>query len=205
MTAAAWDTLHAQRPWGAWPPEAIVRSVCRPWPTAKRADTHVLELGCGSGAITRMLCEEGFLTTAMDWSLQAMARMIGKAATWDHAPDTIVGDFCDAIPLPDSSVDHVIDGVALSCNSLHNMSRAIAHCRRVLKPDGLMTALLFSDACDLGDAADTMRGQDIRYITQDHVRTLFADFGTLEINRVGYTLRNGRDKVQLWHVDAGNP
>jgi 2-polyprenyl-3-methyl-5-hydroxy-6-metoxy-1,4-benzoquinol methylase len=70
---AVWEQIFASRPWGKYPPEHAVRFVDRNfYRIPDRANTRLLEIGCGPGANIWFMAREGFGVSGIDGSRTAI-------------------------------------------------------------------------------------------------------------------------------------
>lgn len=102
-------------------------------PVADRADLSVIDLGAGTGILTRQLVALGLNVTAVEPDPQMLARL---AAT---SPGAVpLGGSAEAMPLPDASTDAVLAGQAY-----HWFDRPKAHAEaaRVVRPGGVFAPL----------------------------------------------------------------
>ena len=96
---ARWNQVFAERSWGRYPPEELIRFVARTFPDAqKRRGLRALEVGCGPGANLWYLAREGFTIAGIDGSANAidLARERLKAEGLRVSPpgaDLKVGNF----------------------------------------------------------------------------------------------------------------
>lgn len=116
-------------------------------PLAGRSAIDVLDLGAGTGALTRRLAARpGASVIAVEPDREMFAelrrRVPGVAA--------LVGS-AEAIPLPDAAVDAVLVGQALHW---FDLDRALPEIVRVLRPTGVFAALWNAD----DDAVDWVAG-----------------------------------------------
>ncbi len=148
MTAVVWNAIHAQRRWGSWPPESIVSYFCRTFPTDRR-QIRVLDLGCGAGACTRMLVDEGFSVTAIDCSMDALAQVRHGLRKWQlpHC-DIFCGDITEPLQFVDASFDVVLDNLTLSHIEDAPRAAVVREIHRVLKPGGRFITRRFKDGSD---------------------------------------------------------
>ena len=112
-------------------PVAVLKSVM-----ASLAGVKILDVGCGSGALARVLVAEGGEVTGVDPNLQALtaARSVAPAARFEQAG-------AEALPFEDAAFD-----VVLIVNALHHvplavMDRALAEAARVTRPAGLLVVI----------------------------------------------------------------
>jgi len=99
---------------------------------------RVADIGCGDGALTRLMTRLGARVTGIDPSGGQLARARAAAPAGDE--DYIEG-VAEDLPLPDASLD-----VAVFFNSLHHVpaaqqAKAIAEAARALKPEGLLCVI----------------------------------------------------------------
>src|SRR5258706_4695826 len=72
-----WDDLHRQVQWGTCPEPAVARWAMRRWggrDKDAKGSVHLLEVGCGVGAMSFWLANNGFLVDAIDASAEAIQR-----------------------------------------------------------------------------------------------------------------------------------
>lgn len=108
--------------------EALVREI------AAAGDGRVLEIGVGTGRITRPLAAEGVRICGVDISRRMMGRLVAQLTERHVAPDLVLGD-STRLPLADGSF-----GAALSFHVLHlipDWQYAVEEIRRVLAPGGV--------------------------------------------------------------------
>jgi ubiquinone/menaquinone biosynthesis C-methylase UbiE len=97
-------------------------------------DSRVVDVGCGAGALTRLLAREGATVIGVDPSDDAIARATARAGPRDRY---LLGRAED-LPIPDQHADAVT-----FLNSLHHvapdaLAQALAEARRVLRGDGVV-------------------------------------------------------------------
>jgi SAM-dependent methyltransferase len=95
---------------------------------------RVVDVGCGSGALTRLLAGEGARVIGVDPSVEAIARALCGAGPREHY---IVGR-AEELAIPDAHADAVT-----FLNSLHHiatgaLAQALAEARRVLRSEGVV-------------------------------------------------------------------
>ncbi|MDQ4431446.1 malonyl-ACP O-methyltransferase BioC [Yokenella regensburgei] len=97
----------------------------------ERHFAHVLDAGCGPGAVSRVWRESGSQVTALDLSSQ----MLEQARAQQAAHHYITGDI-ESLPLPDAQFDLVWSNLAVQwCD---DFGAALAELYRVVKPGGVL-------------------------------------------------------------------
>lgn len=151
-----------------------------------------LDVGCGTGAVS-----EAVLSVAAPASLVAVdpsaTYLAGAAALLNDRRVTFTVGEAAALPLPDSSVDHVVCGLVL--NFVPDAVTAVREIRRVLVPGGLVTAYVwdyssgmqmlrrFWDAAVSEDPAAASLDEGTRFplCRPERLRLCFADAGLDEL------------------------
>jgi SAM-dependent methyltransferase len=121
------DDYELGRP--GWPPDAVLVA-------STPGTATVLDLGAGTGKLTRLLIERFARVFAVE-PAPAMRRVLEAACP---AAEVHAGS-ADAIPLPDASVDAVYAGQAFHWFDDERSANEIA---RVLRPDGTLVAMFNS-------------------------------------------------------------
>jgi ubiquinone/menaquinone biosynthesis C-methylase UbiE len=105
------------------------RFVCKVQPVQ---DKDVLDVGCGTGAVSRRLVERGARVWGLDYSpgMLAAARELSRGS---YGPTFIEGS-ADSLPFEDNSFDCVT--TAFSFHHFPDADNALREMRRVLKPGG---------------------------------------------------------------------
>lgn len=137
-TKLAWEAEHQRREWGRWPSEAVVRFVMRTYGHwHPRNKINFLDLGCGAGAISRFLADEGFTVVAIDNSATAIERC-RKIEFPHHAtkPLFIQEDVRTLGCISTGTCDCVIDAACLQCLDDIDLKDALSEIARVLKTGG---------------------------------------------------------------------
>jgi len=123
--AATFESVAAEYEFGrpSWPPAAVTAA-------GLPRDADVLDLGAGTGKLTRVLLEHFERVTAVE-PLDGMRALIPREAR-------VLAGTAEAIPLEDSSLDGVFCG-----ESFHwfDWPRALSEIARVLRPGGALTML----------------------------------------------------------------
>jgi len=96
---------------------------------------RVLDIGCGSGAVTRLLLRDGLDALGIEPNAELLAAALADAAR-PAPPGRWIAARAEHLPIEGGSVD-----VVLFCNSLHHIGpelqlAALAEAARVLRPGG---------------------------------------------------------------------
>ncbi|MFJ3934310.1 class I SAM-dependent methyltransferase [Streptomyces sp. NPDC090029] len=117
-----------------YPREAIAWALA---PVADRQQLTVLDLGAGTGQLTRGLLSLGATVFAVEPDARMRAELVRSHPEVEAHPGT-----AEEIPLPDAAVDAVLAG-----NAFHwfDQERAFPEIARVLRPGGVVAALWNDD------------------------------------------------------------
>ena len=96
---------------------------------------RVLDVGCGDGAVARLMTRAGARVTGIECGEEQLARARAAAAVGD---EIYLYGYGEALPLADASFDIVVYFNALHHVPVAAQGLALAEARRVLKPDGLL-------------------------------------------------------------------
>lgn len=111
---------------------------------------HVLDVGCGTGSLTRALLESGsdVQVTGVDGSADYIA--INRQVSGDHRLTLEQGD-AQALPYPDRNFDKTVS--LLVMNFIPDAPRAVMEMKRVTRTGGSVAAAVW----DYGDGMEMLR------------------------------------------------
>ena len=165
-------------------------------------DSHVLEIGCGTGKLTEALVKRGLRVDAVDPG-PSMITLARKRTSGSGAVTFHVGRFED-VDLPEGAYD-----AAFSATAFHWVDPDIgwAKAARTLRPGGLLALLMHIGYHEDETVADS---EALRQVLKEH----FPDGGTWQPLRDLATLRSGAEErsdnvsaVWTWlgHKDLTRP
>jgi len=131
-----WDNIYrAGRHINRYPFDSVVSFLISNAPEKPRAETRILEVGCGAGNNLWFAAREGFSVTGIDASPTAIEYARGR-----FGEDGLRGRFevapFDSLPFPDAHFDLAIDRSALTCAGRSVARLAISEIWRALAPGG---------------------------------------------------------------------
>lgn len=184
MFDPVWETLH-QRGWGRWPSEHIVRFAAlykREMGADFEKRNRALDIGCGAGADSRMLFEEGFRVRGVDGSESAIAN------AKKHVPEGefFHGDFEFIKVFAPEMFDIAIDDVSL-CADPKNFERNLEIISRKLKKDGRFFSIVPNKLHrEFKEHSPTLT------LTEEEARALYGTFfPTIRVDTSRFTRENG--------------
>lgn len=128
-----------------YPFSSVVTFLFRHRPRDKeRAETRVLEVGCGAGNNLWFAAREGFAVTGIDASKHAIEHAKKWFAEEGLHARLQVADFTE-LPFEDSSFDIVIERAGFSQAPKPLVRLAVAEVARVLVPGGALHSEIYSD------------------------------------------------------------
>ncbi|RDU21877.1 class I SAM-dependent methyltransferase [Anaerosacchariphilus polymeriproducens] len=129
---------------GKWPCEEVIRFVARNFYKKDRANTKILDFGCGAGAHTWYLAKEGFDTYAFDGSASAIERLKVMLQQENLVADVQVKDGLQ-LDYPSEMFDGVIDNAVIYSNRIAHIKSMYTDIYHMLKQGGkLLTSSLFT-------------------------------------------------------------
>ncbi len=105
------------------------------FPRAKRKNTKVLELGCGSGANLWMVAREGFDAHGIDIARTGIQLCRKMLKSHGVSAKLAVGNM-RALPYQDEQFDAIIDVLSIEHTTLEGHKQVFAEVFRCLKPGG---------------------------------------------------------------------
>lgn len=196
-----WDDLHRSVQWGTCPEPAVARWAMRRWggrDKDAKGNIHLLEVGCGVGAMAFWLANNGFLVDAIDASEHAIERanhLYGNV--WPHSLHFIAGSI-ESVPM----FEHPpYDGVVDVCCLQHvdDLDAALREIRTLLRDGGELLSII---AC--ADHDPVMRpeldGTTFRRLTQVELHRHFMQFSAVKLESMTHT-DNGKN-ISHWIVQA---
>jgi len=144
-----WNDYYEAGQQNRYPWDAVVSFVFRNKPDKPRGETHILELGCGTGCNLWFCANEGFQVSGVDGSEKAIKVARRRFEQEGLSGDLVCADFT-SLPHKDNSVDLLIDRGALSSTSYPDISKTLKEAQRVLKEGGRM---LFTPYADIHTSA----------------------------------------------------
>ncbi len=193
-----WEDIHAERPWGKYPAEELVRFMSKNFSAQiqKKNKVRVMDLGCGAGAAMWYLAREGYSAVGIDGSKSAIKRAETRFKQERLKGEFRVGDFT-ALPDLKNSFDCVIDIASIQHNSLPNIRQIISEIFRVLRPGGKFFGMMIASDKSLKNWPGT-----IHYTTQSELRSLFLPFSEFVIEYVIHSKNSQLIKQKFWIITA---
>lgn len=142
-THDAWEKIHKEKNWGAYPSEHIIRFIARNYYNRDRKNTKILDFGCGTGANTWYLAREGFDTYAFDISECAIEKMLSK---FENENLKVHAKAMDGLNLDyeNDFFDAVVDNVSILCNKANDIKQMYSKVYDMLKDGGKFITVVFN-------------------------------------------------------------
>jgi SAM-dependent methyltransferase len=160
---------------------------------------HVLEVGCGTGSLTRALLETGpnVRVTGVDGSADYIA--INREASDERRVKLEQGD-AQALPYPDGNFDRTVS--LLVMNFIPDAARAVMEMKRVTRTGGSVAAAvwdygdgmemlrhLWDEAAAMDDAAVTKHEGNMPLCREGELAALWAESGLKSVADTGLTIQ----------------
>lgn len=141
-----WEAIYSEgKALNRYPFDQVVSFIYRNFSRNKpRAETKILEIGCGAGNNLWFAAREGFSVSGVDGSPSAIEFAKKRFADEGLQGDLHVADFI-CLPFDDNAFDFVIDREALTCSPFADAQKTVAEVRRVLAPGGKFFFNPYSD------------------------------------------------------------
>lgn len=183
-------------------------------------DDVLLDYGCGYGRVAQYLLPtqtlKGYIGLDSSYNMLQLfhQRYIGSEAE-QATPVLFLNADINSIPLQDTSVDKVIVCAVFLHNHKSIVDRAMQQLTRVVKPGG--TVLVYSSFPRLASLMGVQgwayqmvlnifgrpfKNGPVRYYRAAEIKRLFADFSSVELVPVGYTLLPKTIIVLPWPLEV---
>ncbi len=211
-----WEKIFQSQEWGKYPAESLIQFVARNFYKRDRAQTRILEVGCGPGPNIWYLAREGFLAYGIDGSTTAIAQAEKRLSSEGLSARLDTGDI-SSLPYPDVHFDAVIDNECIYCNSRKDTEKILSEIKRVLKKQGLFYSRTVSSEMHIGkshrklgpfeytDISDGIfKGKGfVRLIDKPGINDLYGKYFTIRsIDSLTYTQYNNEIMVKEWIIVA---
>lgn len=213
--------INAQR---KYPNEFLIRFIASKYFSLcekERKNIRILEVGCGTGANTRMLADEGFDVYAIDISENSVEITQNTLDKLGLAAEVIVMDMMN-MSFPDNLFDAVVSVFSNSCLPSFPYAAFLKEAARVLKPNGWYYSFepsVKSDAFINFEPAEKIDDYTLNGIYREdspycgnHYPFRFADeenevtnltragFSDINIERIGRTSRNRQEYFEFLSI-----
>jgi len=192
-----WEIFFQKTDGNQYPNACVVRFVARHYYNVpRRSDVSILDLGCGSGAVSWFLAREGFNTHGIDASTTAIRKAGERLEREGLHGDLRMGDFV-ILPHQDNVFDAVIDMTSIQHNAPEAILQVVGEVRRVLKKGGMFFGMMIAV-----DDKINAPGFKTHFFTKEEIKELFSKFSKLNIDHVVSTEENERKAIKFWLVEA---
>jgi len=219
-----WESIHAQRAWGKYPNEELVRFIGRNYfkiPFEERKNYRILELGCGQGANLWFLAKEGFDTYGIDIAPSAIEK--GEKFLEGMGINNVKLSVQDTrnLEFDDERFDVVIDVAAIWYSSFKDHSKIYKKIFDMLKKGGKFWSFHIAEGSwgyGKGTSVDyktfenisegILQNQGITCMPSDEdLRDLLTNnaFNVLSIEKYSITYQNQKNSAIYWIIESEKP
>lgn len=192
-----WENIHKKVTWGEYPESQLVSFVASKYYKEKdRTKIKFLDLGCGGGASTIFLAEQGFIVVGCDVSPEAVKLCRKRLKQKNLKAKISVHNFIDMRKFKKNTYDCVLDISVLQYNSYREIRSVIRNIHRILKKGSWFFGLMVADSARLKSGE---RG-NVHFYTKTELKQLFQNFEDLYIGYVQQEHRHTKNK--FWIVEA---
>lgn len=202
-----WESIFQHHEWGKYPPIPLVRFIAKTfYKFNRRNELKFLEIGSGTGANLWYLAREGFKVSGIDFSENAIKRLIERFKNEnleDKIEYLICGDYIEAIDnLNDAQFDCILDIESLVCNPYDKAKSIIKKCYDKLKPGGYLFSMHF-EVGSWGHSSATYDENLKMYIVNEGPLKNTGYIRFLDISEIDdLYLQAGKFELQFIHRDS---
>ena len=134
-------------------------------PLQERIKMQALDLGCGGGRHTKMLCNDGFITTAIDINPEMLKATKQQSSSFKNKPKICEGSMLN-MPFMDNHFDVIVaTGVLHQAKNVDEYTKAIKELRRIAKDNCVVCLNVFTNL--VLDETYIKTNDDYVYITKE--------------------------------------
>ncbi len=144
-----WESTFSSRSWGRYPSEEAVRGIARIRNWMGNDEIHVLDIGCGQGALTWFMSKEGALVTAFDGSPSGLEKLKTMVSDFG-APQPvslILGDITSPKDFVSQTYNVLVDHYSVYSNPSELVYSAYGDFYDLIRPSGFFLSCFFGSAC----------------------------------------------------------
>ena len=188
---ALWESWNAMGG-PKYPNEKVVQYTFRHFPSAVRATTRALDVGCGSGVNTWFLAREGFPVVASDLALSGLLNARSRLGVDNFSAPLICAD-AGKQPFRDGSFDYIVAVRVLELLPSPELQDAlVGEIARLLVPGGRGLAL-FASPEDYGVKHPELAPAPFFAPSEQRVHEIFCDrFASVDIDIYMTTYQGGK-------------
>lgn len=210
-----WNSVFNNQEWGKYPSESLIQFIARNYyGRDNRAETKILEIGCGPGPNIWYMAREGFSVYGIDGAELAIQLANTRLHTEGLSAMLHVGDII-SLPFPDAFFDAIVDVECLYANSRKSTVIILKEIERCLKPGGLFYSRTLTDQMYIGkkqtkcghmeytDISDgPIAGKGFtRLMNRKEIDSLYRPcFDIISIDRLEYTVNNESQTISEWII-----
>ena len=162
-----WETVFSSRSWGKYPSEEAVRGFTR---TKKWlcCEVRALDIGCGIGAITWFLSNEGAMVTVIDGStsgLKELKKVVSEFGA-NQPVNLIHGDITRPKKIIFKTYNLLIDHYSVYANPAERVRIAYDEFFDIIEPGGYFLTYFFGKACSGLETGTILGPNSYKNITQ---------------------------------------
>ncbi len=214
----AWEEIFQNQEWGRYPGEEVIRFVARNFYKGDRARIKLLDLGCGTGAVTWYMAREGFTVYAFDGSETAVRKARERMREEGLHARICVSDAAD-MPYSDHFFDGLVDSAMINGNTVQNIKKILQECLRVLKPGGkfFSTGLFKAGMTGYGTgerleentyreitAGNLAHRGTVHFFGEQEIQALWSEAGfrNIVIDSIDRTEQGGQNRISYYLAEA---
>lgn len=199
-SSAVWDQWHVEDG-PRYPHSKVIQFCLRNFSKEKRANSLVLDLGCGNGINSLFMAKEGFSVVGVDFSPTAVQK-----ANNLFKENGLSGNFSvkaiDQFLSEEAVFDLIISIGVFDCAGFETSERALANCAKMLSKIGRG---IFVFASEPDFRVNINHELSLHGYSEQEVKALFTNkFNNINYDRYITTYENGSSHQNDWLITVSN-
>ena len=185
-----WELMYKNGKGNMFPEPLVIRFIKRNFEGVKQLNCRALEVGCGFGAHTLFLAENGIEVSALDVSESSLAFLKKEAKRRKLNNISTFNMPIEQFDTPKNHFDLVLDINCLQHIYRDSLTQTLEKLEQSIKPQGWLYSWFISDSKNLNDETFYLSN-----LTKEDFKKYFKTSFDMKFDEYRYTENNSKDHI----------